>query len=95
MKDISIADFIKILIGSILIFYILKKWSDSIKLNDELVQNAHKAYLKALKGTNKEDALIKGRYYVSLLPEKSKLLAEISIQTDLAGMDDAIKLKKK
>jgi hypothetical protein len=91
----SFSDFIKLFIGSVVLFFILKKWSDSIKLNEELVQSAKKAYLKALKGTNKEDALLKGRYYVSLLPEKSKLLAEISIQNDLAGMDDAIKLKRK
>lgn len=91
----SFSDFIKLFIGSVVLFFILKKWSDSIKLNEELVQSAKKAYLKALKGTNKEDALLKGRYYVSLLPEKSKLLAEISIQNDLAGMDDALKLKRK
>lgn len=51
-------------------------------------------YQQSLNGTDKKIALAKGRYYVSLLSKKSQMLAEISIQNDLHGMDDAIKLKK-
>jgi hypothetical protein len=79
---------------TVFIIYIIG-WLVQKSNNEKKIANALLEYQKSLNGTDKKKALAKGRYYVSLLPQKSQMLAEISIQNDLNGMDDAIKLKKK
>jgi hypothetical protein len=55
------------------------------------VNEAYAEYQNALQGKDKKIALTKGRYYVSLLAKKNRLLAETELQNDLHGMDDARK----
>lgn len=69
-------------------------WGLGEKKKQAQIEEAYRIYQKALNGTDKKDALAKGRFYVSLLPVKKQMLAEVSIQNDLLGMDDAIKIKK-
>jgi hypothetical protein len=77
-----------LVIGIIIIIFI-------IKANIDATEKRKKAYIEfqdALNGTDKKLALQKGRYYVSLVPKKDKLLEETRIQNDLHGMDDARKI---
>ena len=54
---------------------------------------AYEEFQEALKGDDKQFALQKGRYYVSLFHAKHQLLEETKIQNDLLGMDNARKNK--